>query len=127
MKYKANLEFERILDRVKKAYTGFPVYETGCFRELLQWLNRFDFTQDDEMEFSKFLSKTLRERSYAGLNGTPILQTQTHKLFLDFDFGLTAMNAARGNKPGIAKEKNQTFIHEFNPALQAERDYDTEE
>ncbi|KAK5390391.1 hypothetical protein LTR20_002887 [Exophiala xenobiotica] len=128
---KLKSECERIVSWIKNEYAGFPRYRDGCFKELLQWLHRFDFTQDDEMVFNTFLAKIMGEHTPPD---TPIFQTQTHEFFLvmgdEYIPGLRRMNAANENKPSITEIESGKFmklIHEFKPALQVERDSDTEE
>ncbi|KIX97569.1 uncharacterized protein Z520_07022 [Fonsecaea multimorphosa CBS 102226] len=131
MVYKAELEHERILKAMGNVYARLPSYKSGCFKELLQWLNRFDFAQDDEVFFGKFITEIMGEGGEeCDITRTPILQTQTHKFFLLWYTELTPMTAALENKSGIADVKNEKLmkvLHEFNPALQVERDSDTEE
>ncbi|KAK5465259.1 hypothetical protein LTS15_001822 [Exophiala xenobiotica] len=130
MAYKLKLEYEKIVSWIQKEYEGFSYYGEGCFKELLQWLHRFDFTQDDERFFDRFLRKIMGERI---LPDAPILQTQTHNFFLvfcEYRHGLQRMNAAKENQPPITDMESGKFVeltHEFKPALQVERDSDTEE
>lgn len=130
MAFQAELEQERILSRINNAYARVPSYAYGCLKELLQWLHRFDFTQDDEQLFNHFLFEILSGRSDSALFDTPILQTQTHEFFLVFNSVLRPMNAAWDKIRGTIDVKNEKlteYTHEFNPALQVERDSDTEE
>ncbi|OAP54270.1 hypothetical protein AYL99_11371 [Fonsecaea erecta] len=128
MVYKAELESERTLSTIKNAYEWIPYYTDCCFKELLQWLHRFDFTQDDELDFAGFLSKILRSHTPGDPYHTPIFETQTHEFELIGGY-LAPMNAAAENKPftDVKDEKFMRRIHEFKPALQVECDSGAEE
>lgn len=129
MVFKARLEREMVLNKIENAYAGLPYYSKGGFSELLQWLHRFDFTQDDEEFFDKFLNQILGSYSDPPLFHRPILQTETHKFYLVCRI-LSPMNAAWDGKRGkidVKSEKLLKCIQEFKPALEAERDSDTEE
>ncbi|OQV10310.1 hypothetical protein CLAIMM_14330 [Cladophialophora immunda] len=134
-------EHERILQRLNKAYSGYitPGDWPGCFQELLQWLHRFDFTQDNEGVFDAFLTDFMAGKARYPDSELLILQTQTHEFFLDMDHGILPMNTARAIKAGKRHIKNEEFMglihefnpkneklmkltHEFTPALQVERD-----
>ncbi len=128
MAFLAKRERKKILSKINDAYARVPSYGLGCLKERLQWLHRFDFTQDDETLFEHFLSEILYRGSHSRDFDTPILHTQTHKLFLVLN--LQPMNAAWDKKRGIIDVKNEKlmeYTHEFTPALQVERDSDTEE
>ncbi|KIW79448.1 hypothetical protein Z517_06060 [Fonsecaea pedrosoi CBS 271.37] len=153
MLYKAKLEHERILSRLEKAYR-LPSYWPGCFKELLQWLHRIDFTQDNQIYFNRFLGEIMEETESEC--SIPLLQTRTHDFFLVWESRLSMMNtpyATRSDEETTSYERRTSYeetssdeeassdeetienkceehrwlIHEFNPALQVERNSDTEE
>ncbi|OAP54179.1 hypothetical protein AYL99_11714 [Fonsecaea erecta] len=122
------IECERILSRIQDAYS-LPFYGKCDLKELLQWLHRFDFTQDDEIFFRTFLGKIMGDWRENRVSSSPILQTQTHDFFLEGG-SLRTMRAAHASDPDDKHEKDEKsmkLIHEFVPALQIECDADTEE